>query len=194
MVSPSQVVMATLYIIILQAKMAATTRRQQAMPLLRRPLPPKPLPNLPNSPSPPPQRIYEDVIQKSASKSPIIPSLSRSKHKQFPERLYSGDVPLPDTSVVQPYRPRGPAPLPARQPRKIRELPEVLSDSYDRPPPAFTLKNFVRRVPSRVAEENQEIMISDQNYEKLTSWFAANRPHQSNIHSLEIDSKFSTFQ
>ncbi|XP_031555110.1 uncharacterized protein LOC116292017 [Actinia tenebrosa] len=167
--------------------MAATTRLQQAMPLLRRPLPPKPLQNLPKSPSPPPKGIHEDIIHENLSKSPVIPSLSRSKHKQFPERLYSGDVPLPDTSVVQPYRPRGPAPLPARQPRKVRELPEVLSDSYERPPPAFTLKNFVLRVPSRVAEENREIVISDQNYEKLTSWFAANRPQQTNIHSLEID-------
>jgi len=107
------------------------------------------------------------------------------------EVRFHGDVPLPVTSVIKPFKVKGPDPLPPRPPRKLRELPleAFINDSYIKPPPEFTLKDFVKRLPSRAGlNEDGEPMVSDQNYEKLTNWFAANKPHQSAVHSLEIDS------
>ena len=173
--------------------MAAAASRQRPMPLLRRPLPPKPFPKPPPSPSLPSTSFYEDSGSINRSKSPVISSRTRSRptaSATVDEKVYQGDIALPNTSVVQPYRHRGPPPLPPRQPRKVRDLPLNVLDSYRKPSPAFTLKNFVRRIPSRCGEEEpNDIMISERNYEKLTSWFTANRPKQLQLHSLEIDSK-----
>lgn len=175
--------------------MAATANRQRPMPLLRRPLPPKPIPKPTSTSTLPSLGFYEDDNSTARSKSPVISTKTRSRSKIGDNHnIYCGDIALPNTSVVQPYRPRGPPALPPRQPRKVREAPPTILDSYTRPPPAFTLKNFAQRIPSRCGEdEHKEVMISDQNYEKLTSWLTANRPKQSEIHSLELDSELMKY-
>lgn len=174
--------------------MAAATSGQRPMPLLRRPLPPKNIPKPPSTSSLPSLDFHEDTISIPKSKSPVISSRARSKAKRDDGKIYHGDIVVPDKSVVQPYRPRGPPALPPRQPRKIREGPPTMIESYTKPPPAFTLKNFMQRIPSRCGpEEHNEVMISDQNYEKLKSWLAANHPKQSHVHSLELDSKLMKY-
>ena len=179
----------------------ATTSQHRPLPLLRRPLPPKQ--------EPPPSSVHsrsEDRYSKTEDnykalpKSPNVLSAKRfvnAKSKvgdsMVNEIRFHGDVPLPITSVVKPYKSKGPDPLPPRPPRKPRELPPeaFIKDSYVRPSPEFTLRDFVRRLPSRTKlDDDGEPMVSEQNYEKLTSWFAANKPNQTTIHSLEIDSKY----
>ena len=168
--------------------------------LLRRPLPPKKIQKPTSAHS-----LMEDEFSettdycKISSKSPDVSSMKRftttksKAHKLPTEVKYHGDVPLPIKSVVKPFKMKGPDPWPPRPPRKLRELPveAFLKDSYTRPPPEFTLKDFERKLLS-CAEQNDDSdpMISDQNYEKFTSWFAANKPIQSTIHSIEIDSKY----
>ncbi|KAL9965787.1 hypothetical protein ACROYT_G029634 [Oculina patagonica] len=177
----------------------ATASQQRPLPLLRRPLPPKQ--------SPPPSSIRsrsEDKYSETEDnykvlpKSPGVSSVKRLVNAKSKvgdstarEVRFHGDVPLPITSVIKPFKAKGPDPLPPRPPRKLRELPleAFIKDSYTRPPPEFTLKDFVKRLPSRAGlDEDGEPMVSDQNYEKLTNWLATNKPHQSAIHSLEIDS------
>lgn len=177
----------------------ATASSQRPLPLLRRPLPPKQ--------SPPPASLRsrsKDNYSKTEddykvlAKSPDVSAAKRitntkSKAEESTEVRFHGDVPLPIISVVKPYKAKGPDPLPPRPPKKLRELPleAFIKDSYSRPPPEFTLKDFVRRMPSRPGlDDDGEPMISEQNYEKLTSWFAANKPYQSTMHSLEIDSEY----
>ena len=179
----------------------ATTSQHRPLPLLRRPLPPKP--------APPPSSFRsrsedksktEDNYKALIPKSPDVLSAKRSVNAKSKlgdsmvnELRFHGDVPLPITSIVKPYKSKGPDPLPPRPPRKLRELPieAFINDSYVRPPPEFTLRDFVRRLPSRPKlDDDGEPMVSEQNYEKLTSWFAANKPNQTTIHSLEIDSKY----
>ena len=179
----------------------ATASQYRPLPLLRRPLPPKQ--------SPPPSSLRsrsEDKYSEAEvnytvlSKSPDVSSIkrivsnkSRAGESKMSQVRFHGDVPLPVTSVIKPFKVKGPDPLPARPPRKLRELPleAFIHDSYIRPPPEFTLKDFEKRLPSRAGlDEDGEPMISDQNYEKLTNWFAANKPCQSAIHSLEIDSEY----
>ncbi|XP_022790288.1 leucine-rich repeat-containing protein 63-like [Stylophora pistillata] len=175
----------------------AAASSQRPIPLLRRPLPPK------KSLPPPSLRLRsedqsstEERNHKVLPKSPEVSSIKRPVKSKVAdparrEVRFHGDVPLPIASVVKPFKTKGPDSLPLRPPRKLRELPleAFLKDSYSRPPPEFTLTDFMKRLPSRAgANEDGEPMISDQNYEKLTSWFAANRPHQSSIHNLEIDS------
>ena len=176
----------------------ATASQLRPLPLLRRPLPPKQ--------SPPPSSLRsrsEDKYSEGEdnytvlSKSPSIKrfgnSKSRTGESKMREVMFHGDVPLPVTSVIKPFKAKGPDPLPPRPPRKLRELPleAFIHDSYIRPPPEFTLKDFVKRLPSRAGlDKDGEPMVSDQNYEKLTNWFAANKPYQSAIHSLEIDSEY----
>ncbi|XP_048588160.1 uncharacterized protein LOC5511012 isoform X2 [Nematostella vectensis] len=173
--------------------MAAAASSLRPMPLLRRPLPPKQLPTPPKSVSPVPPITCENQESGHRPQSPVTSYSGKVKPKPFSplrgRKLYHGDVPLPDTSVVQPYKPRGPDGLPARAPRKIREYPPdvLIKDLYERPPPTFTLKNFLQRLPSRCDEDSFETMVSEQNYEKLTSWFAANRPRQGHLHNLEIE-------
>ena len=183
------------------ARNMATASSQRPMPLLRRPLPPK------QSLPPPSLRSRsegkyseEENGYNVLPKSPDVSSIKRlvnTKSKLVDsatrEVKFHGDVPLPIKSVVKPYKTKGPDPLPPRPPRKLRELPleAFIQDSYTRPPPEFTLKHFLKRLPSRAGlNDDGEPMVSDQNYEKLTSWFAANRPYQSAIHNLEIDSEY----
>ncbi|XP_015766438.1 PREDICTED: uncharacterized protein LOC107345249 [Acropora digitifera] len=166
--------------------------------LLRRPLPPKKI----QKPTPAHSLMEDEFSEttdycKISSKSPDVSSMKRftttksKAHKLPTEVKYHGDVPLPIKSVVKPFKMKGPDPWPPRPPRKLRELPveAFIKDSYTRPPPEFTLKDFERKLSS-CAEQNDDSdpMISDQNYEKFTSWFAANKPIQSTIHSIEIDS------
>lgn len=178
----------------------ATASSQRPLLLLRRPLPPKQSPAPASFRSRTQDKYSENEDNyKVLAKSPDVSNAKRftnakSKVEESTERevRFHGDVPLPITSVVKPYKPKGPDPLPPRPPRKLRELPleAFIKDSYSRPPPEFTLKDFVRRLPSRPkVDDDGEPMISEQNYEKLTSWFAANKPHQTTIHSLEIDSE-----
>ncbi|EDO39345.1 predicted protein [Nematostella vectensis] len=135
--------------------MAAAASSLRPMPLLRRPLPPKQLPTPPKSVSPVPPITCENQESGHRPQSPVTSYSGKVKPKPFSplrgRKLYHGDVPLPDTSVVQPYKPRGPDGLPARAPRKIREYPPdvLIKDLYERPPPTFTLKNFLQRLPSR---------------------------------------------
>lgn len=194
--------------VVMEIREARKTRRKMAtasqhrpLPLLRRPLPPKQ--------SPPPSSLRsrsEDKYSEAEdnytvlSKSPGVSSIkrmvgnkSRAGESKMREVRFHGDVPLPVTSVIKPFKVKGPDPLPARPPRKLRELPleAFINDSHMRPPPEFTLKDFAKRLPSRAGlDEDGEPMVSDQNYEKLTNWFAANKPYQSAIHSLEIDSEY----
>ena len=182
----------------------ATASSRRPLPLLRRPLPPKqsPPPSSLRSRSEDKYSVSEENY-KVLSKSPDVSSIKRfvnakSKVRESSSRevvRFHGDVPLPISSAIKPFKSKGPDPLPPRPPRKLRELPleAFINDSYTRPPPEFTLKDFVRRLPSRAGFDEREPMVSDQNYEKLTSWFAANRPHQSTIHSLEIDSEYEHF-
>ena len=178
----------------------ATASSCRPLPLLRRPLPPK-------QPSPL-SSIYSKLEDEGYVDAEDYKALSRSsdfsttrlcagtKSKVVsPVRgvRFCGDVPAPISSVVKPYKSKGPDPLPARPPRKPRELPfeAFFKDSYVRPPPEFTLRDFVRRLPSRQrVDDDGEPMVSEQNYAKLTSWFAANKPSQSAIHSFEIDSEY----
>ena len=168
--------------------------------LLRRPLPPKKI----QKPTPAHSLMEDEFSEttdycKISSKSSDVSSMKRftttksKAHKLPTEVKYHGDVPLPIKSVVKPFKMKGPDPWPPRPPRKLRELPveAFIKDSYTRPPPEFTLKDFERKLSS-CAEQNDDSdpMISDQNYEKFTSWFAANKPIQSTIHSIEIDSKY----
>lgn len=177
----------------------AAASSPRPIPLLRRPLPPK------KSQPPPSLRSRsedksstEERDHKVWSKSPEVSSTKRLVKSKVADSAgrevrFHGDVPLPIVSLVKPFRTKGPDPLPLRPPRKLRELPleAFVKDSYSRPPPEFTLRDFLKRLPSRSAvNEDGEPMISDQNYEKLTSWFAANRPHQSSIHNLDIDSMY----
>ena len=196
----SMVVMETREAREIRQKMA-TASQHRPLPLLRRPLPPKH--------SPPPSSLRsrsEDKYSEAddnytvSSKSPGLSSIkrfvgdkSRVGESKKREVRFHGDVPLPVTSVIKPFKVKGPDPLPPRPPRKLRELPleAFINDSYIRPPPEFTLKDFVKRLPSRAGlNEDGEPMVSDQNYEKLTNWFAAHKPHQSAVHSLEIDSEY----
>lgn len=179
----------------------ATASQHRPLPLLRRPLPPKQSPP-PSSLRPRSEDKYSEAEDnyKVWSKTPGASSIkrfvnakSRAGDSTMREVRFHGDVPLPVTSVIKPFKAKGPDPLPPRPPRKLRELPleAFINDSYVRPPPEFTLKDFVKRLPSRAGlDEDGEPMVSDQNYEKLTNWFAANKPHQSAIHSLEIDSEY----
>ena len=199
----SKVAMEIALAVMSQEENMATTTSQRPLLLLRRPLPPKQ--------PPPPTSLRSRTEDKSSvttdnykvsAKSPDVLTVkrftntkSKVEESTMGEVRFHGDVPLPITSVVKPYKPKGPDPLPPRPPRKLRELPleAFINDSYTRPPPEFTLKDFARRLPSRTKlDDNGEPMISEQNYEKLTSWFAANKPHQSTIHSLEIDSEYKT--
>lgn len=184
-------------------EMATATTTVAPFVLLRRPLPPK------NKQTPTPANSgMEDEFSETTdyakilSKSPDVSSIKRftttkSKANKLPSEVrYHGDVPLPIKSVVKPFKMKGPDPLPPRPPRKLRELPieAFIKDSYTRPLPEFTLKDFERKLPSRAKlNDDRDPMISDQNYEKFTSWFAANKPIQSAIHSIEIDSKYRIF-
>ena len=179
----------------------ATASQPRPLPLLRRPLPPKQSPPPSSNHSRSEDKYSEaDDNYKVLSKSPGVSSVKRLVNTKSKvgdsttrEVRFHGDVPLPNTSVIKPFKAKGPDPLPPRPPRKLRELPleAFIKDSYTRPPPEFTLKDFVRRLPSRAGlNEDGEPMVSDQNYEKLTNWLAANKPHQSAVHSLEIDSEY----
>ena len=184
----------------------ATATSQRPLLLLRRPLPPKQQSRPTSLRSQTEDKSSETTDNyKVSAKSPDMLTVKRftnTKSKAEESRLttigevrFHGDVPLPPTSVVKPYKTKGPDPLPPRPPRKLRELPleAFINDSYTRPPPEFTLRDFARRLPSRTKlDDDGEPMISEQNYEKLTSWFAAHKPHQSTIHSLEIDSEYET--
>lgn len=179
----------------------ATASQQRPLALLRRPLPPKQdLP--PSSFRTGSEAKYSqtDSNYKVSAKSPDVLSAKRLVNVKstkvvdstLREVRFHGDVPLPVSSVVKPYKTKGPDLLPSRPPRKPRELPSeaFIKDSYARPPPEFTLKHFLRRLPSRANPDDQvEPMVSEQNFEKLTSWFAANKPHQATVHSLQIDSE-----
>ena len=177
----------------------ATAASQRPLVLLRRPLPPKQLPP-PTSVRSRKEDEYSETTDcyKVLSKSPDVSNVKTTTKSKVDEtstevRFY-GDVPVPIKSVVKPFKTKGPDPLPPRPPRKLRELPveAFIKDSYTRPPPEFTLKEFERRLPSRTRlNDDGDPMISDQNYEKLTSWFAANKPKQSTIHSVEIDSEYT---
>ena len=179
----------------------ATASQQRPLPLLRRPLPPKQEPPASSfRPGSAAKYSQTDGNYKVSAKSPDVLSAKRLVNVKstkvvdstLREVRFHGDVPLPVSSVVKPYKTKGPDPLPPRPPRKPRELPTeaFIKDSYTRPPPEFTLKHFLRRLPSRAnPDDDVEPMVSEQNYEKLTSWFAANKPHQATVHSLEIDSK-----
>ena len=182
-----------------KSKIMAAASSPRPIPLLRRPLPPKksqPLPSLRSRSED--KSSTEERDHKVWSKSPEVSSTKRLVKSKVADSAgrevrFHGDVPLPIASLVKPFRTKGPDPLPLRPPRKLRELPleAFVKDSYSRPPPEFTLRDFLKRLPSRSAvNEDGEPMISDQNYEKLTSWFAANRPHQSSIHNLDIDSMY----
>ena len=177
----------------------ATAASQRPLVLLRRPLPPKQLPP-PTSVRSRKEDEYSETTDcyKVLSKSPDVSNVKTTTKSKVDEtstevRFY-GDVPVPIKSVVKPFKTKGPDPLPPRPPRKLRELPveAFIKDSFTRPPPEFTLKEFERRLPSRTRlNDDGDPMISDQNYEKLTSWFAANKPKQSTIHSVEIDSEYT---
>lgn len=179
----------------------ATATSQRPLLLLRRPLPPKQ-----SQPPTSPRSQIEDKSSETANnykvlaKSPNVSSVKRFTNTKsklgestVEEVRFHGDVPLPITSVLKPFKTKGPDPLPPRPPRKLRELPleAFIKDTYERPPPEFTLTDFVRRLPSRVKmDDDGEPMLSEQNYEKLTSWLAANKPQQSAVHNLEIDSEY----
>lgn len=179
----------------------ATASQQRPLPLLRRPLPPKQEPPASSFRSGSEAKYSQtDGSYKVSAKSPDVLSAKRLVNVKstkvvdstLREVRFHGDVPLPVSSVVKPYKTKGPDPLPPRPPRKPRELPSeaFIKDSYTRPPPEFTLKQFLRRLPSRAnPDEDVEPMVSEQNYEKLPGWFAANKPRQATVHSLEIDSK-----
>ncbi|KAM7442987.1 Leucine rich repeat-containing protein 63 [Porites harrisoni] len=177
----------------------ATASQQRPLPLLRRPLPPKQEPPASSFRSGSEAKYSQtDGNYKVSAKSPDVLSAKRLVNVKstkvvdstLREVRFHGDVPLPVSSVVKPYKTKGSDPLPPRPPRKPRELPSeaFIKDSYTRPPPEFTLKHFLRRLPSRAnPDDDVAPMVSEQNYEKLTSWFAANKPHQATVHSLEID-------
>ena len=159
------------------------------LPLLRRPLPPKPSTPPPSIRSTPQRNIASSRDVRILSEPATAKAISPIRGIQ-----YRGDVPLPKASVVRSHKPKGPDPLPARPPKKPRELPAeaFIKDSYVPPPPLFTLRDFVRkRLSKDDTEDSNEPMVSDQNYEKLTSWLNTNKPQQVEVHSQEINSKNS---
>ena len=160
--------------------MAATTSCR--LPLLRRPLPPKPS-------SPPPSASPVTKRNVNAPCTDRFTGQSTAKRRTIsPLRglQYQGDVPLPQVSVVQSWKTAGPDPLPARTPRRPRELPPeaFIKDSFEVPPPVFTLRDFLKENQlASDAEDLNELVISDQNYEKLTNWMSTNKPQQVQVQS-----------
>lgn len=77
-------------------------------------------------------------------------------------------------SLVRPYKPRGPDPLPVREPRRNPQwFPNVLRDEEDLryyQPPAFTMQDFLIKISEKEKvpiESVQQIMLSQHNYKKI---------------------------
>ena len=180
--------------------MAAVNSHKQ-LPLLRRPLPPK------NPPLPPINRSqavatpYDSQALNSWSDSANLYADSRRleslPEKNFIQRKQEHFI-YGRTTLHEAYCRRGPDPLPARQPRKPRELPPeaFVKDSFEKQPPEFTLRDFLRKRRSAGTPAVEKVafpMVSKQNFEKyenFMSWYDGYWEQQPAVHSFDIDRKF----
>ena len=188
----------------------AAVKQYKPLPLLRRPLPPKSAPLPPINHASTVATAYESHVENSWSDSTTTHSKTRFVGSPEPnfqnfskwkgEQILQGQT----TLVHEAYCRRGPDPLPTRPPRKPRELPPeaFVKDSFEKPPPEFTLRDFLRRHPtgsasartSRTRKKEAFQMVSGQNFEKyenFMSWYDTDRAQQAEVHSFDIDRKYN---
>lgn len=145
--------------------------------------------------------------QPTAPRSAVANSCTTDGRRASPNTThtqYHGDVKEREPFVINPLYPRGPKPLPCRAPIR-RSVPLDSTDKYyyhewiaDGRDGAFTLNDMMRSVPS---DEDVKLfsltpptlpIISRQNYEKLTSWFAVCVPTQSHMNTTTIEGLSAT--
>ena len=141
---------------------------------------------VPSLVSPPPSEsnarksVYRTITYMSPQSR--VSFISREEKKFILDPLFRDQTSLgtyvDGKSLVKPYKPRGPDPLPARAPRRYPDLlhsTDIIDDIRFYSPPAFTLENFlvhlsdVRGLPLRKVKA---AVLSKHNYKKLTKLIA----------------------
>lgn len=87
---------------------------------------------------------------------------------------------------IHPLYPKGPPPLPMGKIIRHSNITQSLP-----PPQSFTLTDFLvslQEADQRPVISTNSIILSRDNYLKMTSWFATNIPTQSIIHTKNIES------
>lgn len=101
-------------------------------------------------------------------------------------------------SLVKPFKPRGPDPLPPRAPKRNPDI--ILTyDADDQrfyEPPAFMLEHFVYRMAERKnlsVPRVRKIVYSKHNVKKLTDMLAIEltKGDQDSVHTVNVDCKFT---
>lgn len=124
--------------------MIMAVKTQNTNALLRRPLPPQVLTPLSNCNVPNGKSKHSSFITEKHQKKKGVVALQPLS--QFAETTFSDKHVRDLEAVVHPYKPRGPDPLPARIPKRVRENPyEVVVDDRFTASPMFTLADFLKK-------------------------------------------------
>jgi hypothetical protein len=163
--------------------------------LLRRPLPPVEQKNHKT------KHVPRETREKSSGNilaSPLSGIRPTTRKSDYCEEI--GDVTTVQPYVVQPRKPRGPEKFPARMSARTTlpntGLAVVLAHHPSpRPTPLFTLNDF-QELAQLTSYQWRSLggqrapraaVISRQNYEKLTSWFATHVQLQTEVHSQMLE-------
>lgn len=187
---------------------STTMSSPSGIPLLRRPRPPRVEDNkirdsifsASRSASRPVTHFSDSTTQQTAGSRSAAITNSHTTGRRAPPNTththYHGDVKEKEPFVINSLYPRGPKPLPCRVPIRRSVPPDVIDKYYyhdwvtGKENHGFTLNDMMRPlldenllafVPPKLA------IISKQNYEKLTSWFAVCVPTQSHINMATIE-------
>ena len=169
-----------------------------AVPLLRRPLPPS-------------KDYLKAVSEKGRQRSKRVPrsrSLSERKARETDmlfappntSQMASTVYPSPDAPfVIHPLHPKGPPFLPPGRvltqapvftPEELLELEGQWANNWPRKCNQFTFNDFLlaanRRREAVVSSRLKHPVISRENYLKMTGWFATHVPRQRNVHTIHL--------
>ena len=139
----------------------------------------------------PPSSQYLKTSSTKTIKKTGNASLSNSKRREALDQ--DTDQGLPNLPYIHPLFPKGPPPLPMGKIIKHTEIPSP--PPFPTPPlDTFTLTDFLlcndtARGGTRRLVSSDSIVLSRDNYLKMTGWFAFNAPRQSVMHTRNIESK-----